>query len=636
MFSYQFAWLIPLFPLLSAIVGAIGLISFRTATQNFHWRYAILCISCIGLSFIYSCFLLSSQLTDSVFYEYNYNWLTVSLIKFEIGYRIDALSTLMLLVVTSVCLLVMIYSNGYMKYDKGYIRFFTYLSLFSFSMLGLVLSPNLIQIYIFWELIGMCSYLLIGFWSTRPTAGDACQKAFIINRVGDFGFFLGLLGFYITCNSFNYDQLSINVHQLIATKTVSINLLTLFSILLLLGPFAKSAQFPLHVWLPDAMEGPTPISALIHAATLVAAGVFLVARLLPIFIQIPYVCPLIAWTGALTAFLGASIAITQNDLKKGLAYSTVSQLGYMFMSLGIGGYSNALFHLITHAYSKALLFLAAGSVIHGMEGVIGYNPKKSQNIFAMGGLNKYMPITHLTFLIGTLSLCGFPPFACFWSKDAILEEAFKIQPLLWLICWITAGLTSFYMFRLYFLTFTGELRTKSKDPKESSFSFLLPLICLSIPSIIIGFFGSPFNNILGEFLTTPSEEFELNEFLLTAGSSVFISSLGLIISFKLYYNKNYNFQSNSSNTNIKSNIIYNFLSNKWYLDDFYELTFVSFTRYFSLQLKNLDQKLFDGLVNFISLISLTLGELLKYLTNGRIQTYLGILISSICLFYFIY
>lgn len=628
---YSFTWLIPIFPLLTSLIGSIGLILFRKATQSFHWRYAVICISGMSAAFLYACILLKNQIGDQNFYEFESIWIGIGNIKFNIGYRIDSLSTLMTFVVTSVSLLVMIYSHGYMKYDEGYVRFFTYLSLFASSMLGLVLSPNLVQIYIFWELIGMCSYLLIGFWSTRASAGDACQKAFLTNRIGDFGFFLGLLGFYWSCNTFNCEELAQKIPE--SLQNGDQNFLILFSILLILGPFAKSAQFPFHVWLPDAMEGPTPISALIHAATLVAAGVFLVARLLPVFYLIPTICPLIAWIGAFTAFLGASIALTQNDLKKGLAYSTVSQLGYMFMALGIGAYSSALFHLITHAYSKALLFLCAGSVIHGMESVLGYNPSKSQNLFSMGGLKKFMPITQLTFLIGTLSLCGFPPFSCFWSKDAILEQAFHFNPILWFICWITAGLTSFYMFRLYFLTFEGEFQSQGKDPKESDWSFLVPLICLSIPSVGIGFLGSPFLNFFGEFLTQKAEELNLQEFGLTSLSSVFIASLGFLFAYTLH--KEGKLQLNYAGLREQNLNLYEFLSQKWYIDDFYQLIFVKRTRQFSFQLLSFDQKLIDGLVNFVSLLTLIIGELFKYFANGKLQTYLVLLVSSICFVYLI-
>nr|SPM02195.1 NADH dehydrogenase subunit 5 [Fraxinus excelsior subsp. excelsior] len=330
-------------------------------------------------------------------------------------------------------------------------------------MLGLVTSSNLIQIYIFWELVGMCSYLLIGFWFTRPLAANACQKAFITNRVGDFGLLLGILGFYWITGSFEFRDLFEILNNLIYNNEVNSSFVTLCAALLFTGAVAKSAQFPLHVWLPDAMEGPTPISALIHAATMVAAGIFLVARLLPLFIVIPYIMNLISFIGIITVLLGATLALAQKDIKRGLAYSTMSQLGYMMLALGMGSYRSALFHLITHAYSKALLFLGSGSIIHSMETIVGYSPDKSQNMVLMGGLTKHVPITQISFLLGILSLCGIPPLACFWSKDEILNDSWLYSPIFAIIAWTTAGLTAFYMFRIYLLTFEGHLNVNFQN-----------------------------------------------------------------------------------------------------------------------------------------------------------------------------
>ncbi|XP_040966352.1 NAD(P)H-quinone oxidoreductase subunit 5, chloroplastic [Gossypium hirsutum] len=340
------------------------------------------------------------------------------------------------------------------------------------SMLGLVTSCNLIQIYIFWELVGMCSYLLIGFWFTRPAAANACQKAFVTNRIGDFGLLLGILGFYWIMGSFEFQDLFKIFNKLIYNNEVHFLFVTLCAFLLFTGAVAKSAQFPLNVWLPDAMEGPTPISALIHAATMVATGIFLVARLLPLFIVIPYIMNLISLIGIIMVLLGATLALSQNDIKRGLAYSTMSQLGYMMLALGMGSYRAALFHLITHAYSKALLFLASGSIIHSMEAIVGYSPEKSQNMVFMGGLKKHVPVTRIAFLVGTLSLCGIPPLACFWSKDEILSDSWLSSPIFAIIAWSNAGLTAFYMFRIYLLTFEGHLNVhfqKYSGKKSSSF-----------------------------------------------------------------------------------------------------------------------------------------------------------------------
>ncbi|TYH24655.1 hypothetical protein ES288_A03G109000v1 [Gossypium darwinii] len=339
-------------------------------------------------------------------------------------------------------------------------------------MLGLVTSCNLIQIYIFWELVGMCSYLLIGFWFTRPAAANACQKAFVTNRIGDFGLLLGILGFYWIMGSFEFQDLFKIFNNLIYNNEVHFLFVTLCAFLLFTGAVAKYAQFPLNVWLPDAMEGPTPISALMHAATMVATGIFLVARLLPLFIVIPYIMNLISLIGIIMVLLGATLALSQNDIKRGLAYSTMSQLGYMMLALGMGSYRAAFFHLITHAYLKALLFLASGSILHSMEAIVGYSPEKSQNMVFMGGLKKHVPVTQIAFLVGTLSLCGIPPIACFWSKDEILSDSWLFSPIFAIIAWSNAGLTTFYMFRIYLLTFEGHLNVhfqKYSGKKSCSF-----------------------------------------------------------------------------------------------------------------------------------------------------------------------
>jgi NAD(P)H-quinone oxidoreductase subunit 5 len=504
----------------------------------------------------------------------------------------------MLVLITTVGVLVMIYSDSYMSHDQGYVRFFAYLSLFTASMLGLVLSPNLIQVYIFWELVGMCSYLLIGFWFTRPSAANACQKAFITNRIGDFGLLLGILGFYWLTGSFEFETLFKRFNELLINHEVNLYFVNICALFLFLGPIAKSAQFPLHVWLPDAMEGPTPISALIHAATMVAAGIFLIARLFPLFSELPYIMSIISWIGAITALLGATIALAQKDIKKGLAYSTMSQLGYMMLALGIGSYQAGLFHLITHAYSKALLFLGAGSVIHSMESIVGYSPNKCQNMIFMGGLRNFMPITGITFLIGTFSLCGIPPFACFWSKDAIITDSWVHFSGFGYISWITAGLTAFYMFRIYFLTFEGYLRINLNEvfflypvsiwgdikfnnkklefisknlnnkynqsfeidkyknkivkkntyiyPKESDNKILFTLILLTLPTLFVGFLGAPFPNgqpgfdLLSQWLYPLfKDSLQITsanwiEFGVNAINSLSVVFIGIFIAFFLY------------------------------------------------------------------------------------------------------
>nr|YP_010463656.1 NADH-plastoquinone oxidoreductase subunit 5 [Bothriospermum zeylanicum]UUL70568.1 NADH-plastoquinone oxidoreductase subunit 5 [Bothriospermum zeylanicum] len=475
--TYQYAWIIPLLPLMVPMLIGVGLLLFPTATKNIRRIWAFLSILLLSIVMIFSINLSIQQINRSSIYQYIWSWTINNDFSLEFGYLIDPLTSIMSILITTVGIMVLIYSDNYMSHDQGYLRFFAYMSFFSTSMLGLVTSSNLIQIYIFWELVGMCSYLLIGFWFARPAAANACQKAFITNRLGDFGLLLGILGFYWITGSFEFRNLFEIFKNLISNNEVNLIFATLCAVLLFAGAIAKSAQFPLHVWLPDAMEGPTPISALIHAATMVVAGIFLVARLLPLFIVIPYIMNFIALIGIITVFLGATLSLAQKDIKRGLAYSTMSQLGYMMLALGMGSYRNALFHLITHAYSKALLFLGSGSVIHSMETIVGYSPDKSQNMVLMGGLTKHVPITKTSFLLGTLSLCGIPPLACFWSKDEILNDSWLYSPIFAIIAWSTAGLTAFYMFRIYLLTFEGHLNVhfQNYSGKQNTLSYSLSL-----------------------------------------------------------------------------------------------------------------------------------------------------------------
>nr|UFA47933.1 NADH-plastoquinone oxidoreductase subunit 5 [Physospermopsis nana] len=463
--TYQYAWIIPFLPLPVPMLIGAGLLLFPSATKSLRRMWAFQSVLLLSIVMIFSINLSIQQINGSSIYQYVWSWIINNDFSLELGYLIDPLTSIMSILITTIGILVIIYSDNYMSYDQGYLRFFAYMSFFSTSMLGLVTSSNLIQIYIFWELVGMCSYLLIGFWFTRPVAANACQKAFVTNRVGDFGLLLGILGFYWITGSFEFQDLFKIFNNLISNNHNEVNFLfvTLCAVLLFAGAVAKSAQFPLHVWLPDAMEGPTPISALIHAATMVAAGIFLVARLVPLFIVIPHIMNFISLVGVITILFGATFALAQKDIKRGLAYSTMSQLGYMMLALGMGSYRSALFHLITHAYSKALLFLGSGSVIHSMETLVGYSPNKSQNMVFMGGLTKHVPITKMAFLLGTLSLCGIPPLACFWSKDEILNDTWLYSPIFAIIAWFTAGLTAFYMFRIYLLTFEGHLNVHFKN-----------------------------------------------------------------------------------------------------------------------------------------------------------------------------
>jgi NAD(P)H-quinone oxidoreductase subunit 5 len=664
---YQYAWLVPVLPLIGATIVGLGLISFGKFTNKLRQINAIFVVFLTGTAMVLSFALLWSQIQGHEIYTRTIEWASAGSFHLSMGYTIDPLSSLMLVIVTTVALLVMIYTDGYMAHDPGYVRFYAYLSIFSSSMLGLVISPNLVQIYIFWELVGMCSYLLIGFWYDRRAAADACQKAFVVNRVGDFGLLLGMLGLYWATGSFEFSVIGERLEGLLNSGALAPGLAALFGILVFLGPVAKSAQFPLHVWLPDAMEGPTPISALIHAATMVAAGVFLIARMYPVLEQLPSVMTLIAWTGCFTAFLGATIALTQNDIKKGLAYSTVSQLGYMVMAMGIGAYSAGLFHLMTHAYFKAMLFLCSGSVIHGMEGVVGHNPALAQDMRVMGGLRKFMPITWLAFLIGNLAICGIPPFAGFWSKDEILGLAFAANPALWLVGWLTAGMTAFYMFRMYFLTFEGEFRGNDKSarqlalgepafgpgamnvaelqsdhdhsdhghgesPHESPLTMALPLLVLAVPSFLIGWLGKPWANVFEGFIHAPREEivesvhhFDSTEFLVMAGSSVGISLIGITIAILMYLSK----KIDPAAIAAKFPSLYQLSLNKWYFDDIYDRVFVQGSRRLARQILEVDSRVVDGAVNLTGLAALVSGEGLKYLESGRAQFYALIVFAAV-------
>nr|WBN94386.1 NADH-plastoquinone oxidoreductase subunit 5 [Rhodiola sacra] len=475
--TYQYAWIIPLLPLPVPMGIGLGLIFFPTATKNLRRMWSFHSVFLLSIVMVFSADLSIQLINRSSIYQYISSWTINNDFSLEFGYLIDPLTSIMSILITTIGVMVLIYSDNYMFHDQGYLRFFAYMSFFNASMLGLVTSSNLIQIYIFWELVGMCSYLLIGFWFTRPLAANACQKAFVTNRIGDFGLLLGILGLYWITGSFEFRDLFEIFNNLISTNGVHFLFGTVCVFLLFSGAVAKSAQFPLHVWLPDAMEGPTPISALIHAATMVAAGIFLVARLFPLFIVIPYIMNFISLLSIITVLLGATLALAQNDIKRSLAYSTMSQLGYMMLALGMGSYRTALFHLITHAYSKALLFLGSGSIIHSMEPIVGYSPNKSQNMVLMGGLIKYVPITKTAFFLGTLSLCGIPPLACFWSKDEIINDSWLYSQIVGILACSTAGLTAFYMFRIYLLTFEGHLNINFQNysGKTSSLAYSISL-----------------------------------------------------------------------------------------------------------------------------------------------------------------
>ena len=653
----EIAWLIPVLPLAGACLVGLGLISFNRTVNRLRKPVAVFLIGCVGGAAVLSYAVLAEQLAGAGATELLFNWASAGTFNLQMGFRVDPLAAVMLALVTTIALLVMVYSDGYMAHDKGYVRFFTYLALFSSSMLGLVISPNLLEIYVFWELVGMCSYLLVGFWYDRDGAANAAQKAFVVNRVGDFGLLLGILGLFWATGSFGFEEIGSRLQEAIAGGSLPGWAAITLCLLVFMGPMAKSAQFPLHVWLPDAMEGPTPISALIHAATMVAAGVFLVARLQPVYVPFPEVQTVIAVVGTITLFLGASIALTQMDLKKGLAYSTVSQLGYMMLAMGCGAPIAGMFHLVTHAFFKAMLFLCSGSVIHAMEEVVGHEPVLAQDMRLMGGLRKFMPVTSTTFFIGCLAISGIPPLAGFWSKDEILGQAFGSFPILWVAGFFTAGMTAFYMFRLYFLTFEGSFRGGNKDvqvelmaaagkvaephgdpshslaahPHESGWQMAMPLAVLAVPSVLIGLLGTPWHSRFAALLN-PEEAAEMAahfswaEFLPLAGSSVAISAAGITLAVVAYLLHKIDLGTAVAG---RFPAVNRFLANKWYLDALNDKIFVQGSRKLARQVLEVDSKVVDGVVNLTGLVTLGSGEGLKYFETGRAQFYALIVFGGV-------
>lgn len=624
------AWLIALYPLISAVLIMFFLHPSRKAS-------AITSIGAVGLGFVHSLILF---LNFNSSYSGNFTWLKAGDFHLELGSLIDPLSISMLLTVNLVSLLVQIYTHGYMDEDEGYSRFYSYLSLFTFSMLGLVIATNLFQMYFFWELVGLCSFLLIGFWWYKPSAAHACKKAFVVNRIGDAGFLLGLVLLYFFTKDFwtngkitlAFSELLPSVQNAISNNGLALTGLISISaigILIFMGAVAKSAQFPLHIWLPDAMEGPTPISALIHAATMVAAGVYLIVRVFPILgIDGSNALNIIAWTGGITALFAATIAFSQNDIKKALAYSTCSQLGYMVMAVGLGAPAIAMFHLISHAMFKAMLFLGSGSVILGCH--------HEQDMNHMGGLRKHMPITAITFLIGTLSISGFPFMSGFWSKDMIIAKAWEVNmPLFWIAA-TTALMTAFYMFRIYFKTFEGKYKGHG-HPHEQAWSVTLPLIILAIPSIILGFWGSPLMDFSllhyidpnfhshGSGLSFFIEELSQPFAYLPLGAFILASSLAYLVYLKDL----------KLNEFIKNNLsfIYKLSLNKWYIDEIYNGIVAILNSCFRWIYKIFEKIIIEGIfINGLAWRGTEIfGEILKTQQSGQIQNYILIMATVFAL-----
>ncbi|MCM0604843.1 MAG: NADH-quinone oxidoreductase subunit L [Xanthomonadaceae bacterium] len=554
-----------------------------------------------------------------------FNWIKVGPLLLDFTLRLDSLSTLFTLVITGVGSFIHIYSIGYMGHDDAPAKFFAYLNLFCFAMLALVLGASLPVMFLGWEGVGLCSYLLIGFWYADDEKAIAGKKAFIVNRIGDLGFILGMFVLYTTFGTLDFLELKVKVLALGHTLSPDmLYLITSACLLLFVGCTGKSAQIPLYVWLPDAMAGPTPVSALIHAATMVTSGIYLVTRLNFLFSLSPIALEVMAWVGALTAFFAATIAVVQTDIKKVLAYSTVSQLGYMFLGCGVAAYSAGVFHVITHAFFKALLFLSAGSVIHGMS--------EEQNILKMGGLKKYMPQTFFVFLIGWLAICGIPPFSGFFSKDEILWKAFSSEhgsKPLWFIAAVTAVMTAFYMTRMFILTFLGEMRSHDAHPHDSPAIMTVPLFFLAILSAVGGILGIPHMNWLDHWLspTIPSHGYEASDSTewVLMGLSVAGAIFGIVFSFSIY-------RSLKKAEELKESWsgIHRVLFNKWYVDEAYFAAIVNpFIKTSQFLWKVVDVKVVDRIVMSFGRVSSRSGEWIRTSQTGLLQVYAIVFVMSI-------
>jgi len=595
------AWLIPLIPLFSSVI----LLLFGKQLRE---SAAYIGILAVLVSLICSVMVLVERI-DAPTYKYETSWLVIGDVNITAGFEVTALNTLMLVMVSLVSCLVHIYSKGYMEGEKRFSVYYTYLGFFTFAMLGLVLAPNLLQLYFFWELVGLGSFLLIGFYFYKEEAKEAAKKAFIMTRIGDLGLLIAIILLFWKTGSFDYQD----IFSSIGAGGVSGGMLTLIALLLFAGAVGKSGQFPLHSWLPDAMEGPTPVSALIHAATMVAAGVYLVAVMFPVFAASPTALQTVAVMGGFTAIFAATIALVQKDIKRILAYSTISQLGYMMLALGTSGYTAGIFHLLTHAFFKALLFLAAGSVIHAIH---------TQDIYKMGGLWKKMRITGPLFLIGALSISGVPLLSGFFSKDEILVSAWvNGNYLLFWVAMITAFLTAFYIFRLFFLIFAGKPKTEVVI-KESPLSMVLPMSVLGILAIVTGYIQTPwFGSSLGEFLVKG------NEFLsvpihtegpawIMLAAAIFTLS-GILLAYLIYVK-----QSISRTFLVKEGSFINTtIINKYFVDETYYFTIGKAVKGIALFCSYIERFVIGGLEWAVTGTIRSLGLAGSRLQSGQVQQY---------------
>ena len=615
MSGYSYILFIPLIPLAVFIVlGLFGRKHFNEASGRIATA-GLLASTALSIVAAYNYFFVDGLINGAYrkIELFKYTWLEFSPnISIDMGLLLDPISMMMIVVVSFVSLMVHVFSLGYMKGEERFATYYAFLGLFTFSMLGLVLSTNIFQIYMFWELVGVSSYLLIGFYYHRPSAVAASKKAFIVTRFADLGFLIGILILAFNAGTLDFGLLIVRLTTVELTASfLGVSALTWGLVLVFMGGAGKSAMFPLHIWLPDAMEGPTPVSALIHAATMVVAGVYLVARLFPVFAIDAAAMEVITWVGITSAVIAAVIACTQTDIKRVLAYSTMSQIGYMMFALGISGYggeeglgySASMFHLFTHAFFKSLLFLCAGAVIHLIH---------SNDMNDMGGLRKLMPITHIAFLIACLAIAGIPPFAGFFSKEEILLAAYNSNMAVYIIALITSGLTAFYMFRLYFSIFWNKPATVHGHHGEGTLSMKIPLIILAILTVVVGFVP------MGEFVSSDGQPLPAHLDIIFSLAPVGLALLGIFTAMSLYKNAN----SRPEKISVAMGGIYKAAHSKFYVDEVY----LFFTKKVLFNLVGrpaawIDKNVVDGFMNMTAQVTSSTSEMIRGLQSGRVQQY---------------
>jgi NADH-quinone oxidoreductase subunit L len=622
-------WLIPLFPGASAFILAV--FGKWLPKKYVSWQACLSVFASFLISLLSFFGLLKISPESLPVVKTLFHWIQSGSFNADLSLQLDPLSSIMTLVVTGVGFLIHVYSVGYMAHDKGYRRYFTYLNLFTFAMLILVMGANLVLMFVGWEGVGLCSYLLIGFWFEKHSAANAGKKAFIINRIGDAAFIMGILFIFLVVGSGDFRAIT----GAIEGGAITQGMATLIALLLFIGATGKSAQIPLYVWLPDAMEGPTPVSALIHAATMVTAGVYMVSRMNPLFTLSGVAGQVVGLVGAVTAIFAATMALTQNDIKRVLAYSTISQIGYMFIGCGVGAYAAGMFHLYTHAFFKSLLFLAAGSVMHALSGEL--------DMRKMGGLRKYLPLTYPTFLIGAIAIAGVPFLSGFFSKDAILAHAFaQGQYFIWALGLMGAVLTAFYMFRLVFLTFFGQERIEPHAKEhlhESPLVMTVPLVILAFFSIIAGYVGLPVvlgekANLFSRFLDPvihPGHEAHLSisaEWLLIL-VSVAVALCGIYIAYVFYLKS----PRTPHRIVARFPLLYKLIYNKYYVDEVYNAAFVKpLVNGSQVVYDNFDLKVIDGTIDGTAAAAGFAGKVLGLFQSGLVKDYALVFLLGVAIF----